>query len=129
MKAVYVLAIDATTNTVIGQADVQASAGRYVWSIPGVTARSVTVVAGTDYDNDGFICARGEACGAFLVLGNNITPITLTGNRNDLNFLLTPVGAGTAAGASVGGVQNRLPTPIARSQGSTLNLPWSTPPR
>lgn len=66
-----------------------------------MTAPKITVVAGTDYDNDGLICSRGEACGAYPVLGANITPITLTGNRNDLDFLLSPVGAGNVQSASV----------------------------
>jgi serine protease len=96
---VYVLVIDAASNEVLAQADVQASGGRYVWSTPGIRATSIVVVAGTDYDNDGFICARGEACGAFPVLGVNITPIRLTANRNDLDFLLAPVGTGNAQSA------------------------------
>lgn len=98
---VYVLVIDAATNLPIRQADVQASGGRYVWSVTGVTVPKITIVAGTDYDNDGLICSRGEACGAYPVLGANITPITLTGNRNDLDFLLSPVGAGNVQSASV----------------------------
>lgn len=125
---VYVLVINAANNEVVAQADVQASGGRYVWSTPGIGVTRIVVVAGTDYDNDGFICARGEACGAFPVLGVNITPITLDRNRNDLDFLLAPVGAGNAQ--SAGGVMkvdvsNRLPKPADASSGSTLNLPWS----
>jgi serine protease len=97
---VYVLVFDADTNTIIGQATVQASGGRYVWSVGGVKVRNVQIIAGTDYDNDGFICARGEACGAYPVLGAQVTPITLTGNRSDLGFLLAPVGAGNTAGTA-----------------------------
>lgn len=124
---VYVLVIDAATNIVVAQVDVQAAGGRYVWSANNIRASTIAVVAGTDYDNDGLICSRGEACGAFPVLGVNITPITLTGNRNDLSFLLAPVGAGNAQSASVTRAaatgQNRLPKPTETSRGSTLNLP------
>jgi serine protease len=37
------------TNLPIRQADVQASGGRYVWSVTGVTVPKITIVAGTDY--------------------------------------------------------------------------------
>ncbi len=127
---VYVLVFDADTNALVGQVDVQPSGGRYVWSLAGVTARNVVIVAGSDYDNDGLICSRGEACGAYPVLGAQVTPVALTGNRSDLGFLLAPVGAGnTAGGATVqeaSELQKRLPKPTDSSVGSTLNLPWST---
>ncbi|MFO1271817.1 MAG: S8 family serine peptidase [Rubrivivax sp.] len=127
---VYVLVYDADTNDLVGQVTVQASGGRYRWSLAGVKARNVVIVAGSDYDNDGLICSRGEACGAYPVLGAQATPVPVTGDRSDLGFLLAPVGAGNTAGtagARASVVQKRLPNPIDSSVGSTLNLPWSAP--
>jgi serine protease len=128
---VYVLVFDADTNALVGQVTVQPSGGRYNWSLAGVTARNVVIVAGTDYDNDGLICSRGEACGAYPVLGAAVTPVALTGNRSDLGFLLAPVGAGNTAGAAAARaasvVQNRLPTPTLKSQGLILRVPTSVP--
>ena len=137
---VYVLVYDGDSGDFIQQVTVAApSGGTYRYSLAGLTASKIVVVAGTDYDNDGIICARGEACGAYPVLGAQVTPVTLTGNRNDLDFVLSPVGAGnvqstglslqtkakttTAAGAAAPAAvvlpgrrpaaddQNRLPKP------------------
>jgi serine protease len=51
------------------------------------------VLAGGDLDNDGFVCQRGEPCGAYPLLSGNGDPsvLTLTGPRNDLNFELAPL--------------------------------------
>lgn len=125
---VYVLVYDAVTNELAGFTTVTApTAGRYPWRVEGVTATSVVVVAGTDYDNDGFICSRGEACGGYPVLGVNLEPITLSGNRSDLDFLLSPVGAGNVEAAAAAALQKRKPTPRLKSSGSTLNSPTSVP--
>ncbi len=100
---VYVLVYDGVSGDFIKQVRVAASGGTYRYSVTGLATNSVVVIAGTDYDNDGFICSRGEACGAYPVLGAQVTPIGLTGNRNDLDFVLAPVGAGnaqTTAGAA-----------------------------
>ncbi|WP_425257432.1 S8 family serine peptidase [Rubrivivax sp. RP6-9] len=99
---VYVLVYDGDSGDFIEQVTVAApTGGTYRYSLAGVTASKIVVVAGTDYDNDGIICARGEACGAYPVLGAQVTPVTLTGNRNDLGFVLSPVGAGNVQGAGL----------------------------
>lgn len=125
---VYVLVFDAGTKEVIRQQRVAAVNGRYTWSMSDITATAITVVAGTDLDNDSFICSRGEACGAYPVLGATVAPIALTGNRGDLDFVLAPVGAGNAAAAAgASGAQKRLPMPTPKSSGSTLKVPASAP--
>lgn len=90
---VYVLLIDPDTGQTI--TDVQAvwSAGRYTWRHDGWTRPRLQVLAGGDLDNDGFVCQRGEPCGAYPLLSGNGDPsvLTLTGPRNDLNFELAPL--------------------------------------
>ena len=46
------------------------------------------MIAGTDLDNDGYICQRGEACGGYPVLDAVLDgqQLQLTGNRSDLDF-------------------------------------------
>ncbi|MBK1612962.1 protease [Rubrivivax gelatinosus] len=97
---VYVLVYDAATDEIVQQGLVSASGGSYRYSLSGITAKSVYIVAGSDYDNDSVVCSRGEACGAYPVLGATLTPVDLSGNRSGLDFLLTPVGVGNAEAAS-----------------------------
>ena len=65
----YVLLIDASADgAVLQQANVPASAGQYAYQFANVPDGSYTIVAGTDADNDQFICDPGEACGGFPTL-------------------------------------------------------------
>lgn len=126
--AIYVLLIDSATGVPVKQANLQPSNGRYTWSMTGVQGGDYLVVAGSDYDNDDIICARGEVCGAFPVYGVNLTPLTVNRNRTDLNFLLAPLGTGTAGAASAAPAgQKRKPTPTLASNGSILKVPASAP--
>lgn len=127
---IYVLVIDNATGNVLDQANLQPSNGRYTWSLANVPGGDVLIVAGSDYDNDNIICSRGEVCGAFPVFGANLTPLRLDRNRNDLNFLLAPLGAGNAGAAGAGEAnsgQKRKPTPTLASNGSILKVPASAP--
>ncbi len=62
----YVLLIDNDTGNVVQQFNVAASGGDYPYQFVDVPDGSYIIVAGTDSDNDFFICDSGEACGAFL---------------------------------------------------------------
>jgi serine protease len=107
---VYVLLIDPATGRVDSSVTGTWANGRYSWSKTGYTRNRVSILAGGDLDNDDLICARGEPCGAFPVLGASadLAVTTLTGDRNDLNFEVSPLsgisparagpGAGPAAG-------------------------------
>ena len=99
---VYVLVIDPDTGTPLTQVGVNVTGGVYVWQVTGVQAARVQISAGTDIDNDGVLCQRGEACGGYPQYGAGQTIIELTGSRTDLNFELSPYG-----GVSTGGAQLR----------------------
>ncbi|ACG71487.1 peptidase S8 and S53 subtilisin kexin sedolisin [Anaeromyxobacter sp. K] len=82
-----------------------ASGGSYAFRFDGVSAGTYYLVAGSDMNNDGYICDAGESCGAWPTLGV-LTPLGASGPRSDLDFsvafdpAVAPVGA--AAGAPVG---------------------------
>jgi serine protease len=50
-----------------------------------VTPGDYVLVAGTDSDGDTVVCDAGEACGAFPTT-ETVVPITVNGNRTDLQF-------------------------------------------
>ena len=84
VSTVYVLVIDALTGQTVYETEVNGSAGNYPWSLPSVLPGNFYILAGTDIDNDNFICDAGEACGAYFTLSDpsllSITaPVTLSG--------------------------------------------------
>jgi serine protease len=85
----YVLLIDPDTfETLPGLQDaVNANNGLYNYSIGNVPAGTYHIYAGSDPNNDTFICDTAEACGAYLTL-ENPTIITVDGNfRSNLRLL------------------------------------------
>lgn len=101
---IYVLALNADGENpslaVVGQGSVvQPVNGVYNYSInivptTGVAVpRNVYIVAGSDLDNDGKICNRGEACGAYPFLDNNPTPLNITNaNTTGIDFSVSTFG-------------------------------------
>lgn len=89
----YVLLLDPDSGDVLQQAVASYAAGSYTWRITGVTASRVSVIAGTDLDNDGYICQRGEACGGYPLLEAVIDgqAIAVGSGRSDLNFQVAPL--------------------------------------
>ena len=100
---VYVLIVNPDTNEPVTQVGVDVAGGVYTWQVTGVTATRVQIAAGTDIDNDGVLCQRGEACGGYPQYGAGQAVIELSGSRSDLNFELSPYG-----GVSTGGAQRTL---------------------
>ena len=64
----YVLAVNVDTGATVAQAVADARNGRYSFSME-LEAGEYLLIAGTDLDNDGFICGNGEACGMYPTLG------------------------------------------------------------
>jgi serine protease len=83
---IYVLAIDTRTEQTVGEAQAKA-AGGYAFEIRNLPKGSYRIVAGTDFDNNGFIGDDGEAYGAY--------PITseprIIDASNDVSGVLFPV--------------------------------------
>jgi serine protease len=99
----YVLAIDPATNKSVNSTVVEASGGHYTWTITGVKLNSIRLRAGTDNDNDGYICQGGEACGGYPSLNaGQGSLLQVNSSMSNLNFEVAPLGGLGARPAAVG---------------------------
>lgn len=106
----YILALDADTDVLVPYAQAVVTAatnGVYRYTIQvdrpvgGRAPQKVMVFAGSDIDNNGAICTRGEACGAFPILGNQVQiieprSVAVTG----IDFSIAPFGGVNTASRS-----------------------------
>ncbi len=94
---VFVLALDPFTFETIGSTSTSLASDLF-YRLPPVPAGSYLIAAGTDNDQDDFICDEGEFCGLYPV--NNL-PNTVEVEANDItsgiNFTLQPPQNGIAA--------------------------------
>ena len=82
----YFLLLDPDTFETIAQDDRPGVNGVYTYSFSGLFYnQTYTILAGTDSNNDGFICDDGEACGAYLSLDNPIE-FTVLNDMSGLDF-------------------------------------------
>jgi serine protease len=109
----YVLLVDANLD-VVGQAERDASAGEYAYAFQNVRAGEYYIVAGSDADDDGFICDAGESCGAYPTLGQ---PEAVSAGQNPagIDFLV-------GYGAILGGTSADRSTPLAIPPGGVRLL-------
>ena len=84
---IYILVYDSDLDDVVAQTATRARDGRYRFSFPALPAGRYQVFAGSDADNDLFICDAGEACGAWLTTDQ---PAVINLNR-DLDNIDFPV--------------------------------------
>ena len=70
---VYALLFDADTLGFIQQADSTGLDGLYPYQFSAIPAGNYEIVAGSDTNNDQFICDAGEACGAWLTIDQPIS--------------------------------------------------------
>jgi serine protease len=92
---------------------VGASDGRYNYHFtiePAQNSRYV-IVAGTDFDGDGYICDNGEACGGFLTLAQLMYLENIDDSMDNLNFTTSFVIQLTQE-TSVANEPNRVPYPV-----------------
>jgi len=112
----YVLVVDPAAanpaDAVKGQWNGRGTSGTYAFSVSGIPDGRYALVAGTDLDNDDFICDAGEACGAWPTLGV-VTPVDVAGDMTGLDFGVGfDVGvAGLSTGARPGAEGFRRPAP------------------
>jgi serine protease len=102
----FVLLIDADTSEVVAQDEPGVVADRVRYRFDDVAPGRYVIIAGTDHDDDGFICDLAEACGAFPILDPLVLPeVVLQGSRDDLDFSSAFSGSvvgGAAATADIG---------------------------
>ena len=116
----FVLLVDAETGETADQVIVQVSGGTYVFEFTEVPPGEYLVIAGSDHDNDLFVCDAGEACGAFPTL-DLMTSLSADERRSNLDF---GTGFQSAIGASGVG-ESHLP----RHGFRRLELPAGDAPR
>lgn len=82
---VYILLYDVTLDEPVGQVIASPESGDYRFRFDGVPAGQYQLIAGSDADNDLFICDAGEACGAWLTIDQPIL-VELDRDLSDLDF-------------------------------------------
>lgn len=85
---IYVLLVDTNTNDVVEQAEPIVANGAYAYAFSDIAAGAYRILAGTDTDNDTFICDAGEACGAYPTI-DQLVQIDLNSDVSNLDF---PIG-------------------------------------
>ena len=97
----YVLLVDPDTDETVAALEVDPSNGDYDFDFGEGPPGDYLLIAGTDLDNDRFICDAGEACGAFPTT-ETLVPIRVDRDRTDVHFttgFAVPVGAAVAGAA------------------------------
>lgn len=84
----YLMLVHATTEVLHGYTHMAATDGSYPFAFSGIAPGEYYLVAGTDNNNDGFICEPGESCGRYFdALGNSSFTVTEEGQLG-LDFLV-----------------------------------------
>ncbi len=81
----YILLVNPDTWEAVQETRANAVNGVYEFKFDNVKGGTYMVVAGSDINNDNYICDIGEACGAFLVV-RDPTPITVNGATRLTDF-------------------------------------------
>ena len=97
---IYVIILDPETLDTVAQA-VTSVTQDYVYQTLDFAAGRYRIVAGSDRDNDGFICDSGEACGVFPLI-DSPTVIEVDGTITNIDFPVSlPFATQTEAAMSV----------------------------
>lgn len=81
----YILLLDKETFEPIEQVEVAANSSEVSYLFDKVSTGEYYIAAGTDMNNDGYICEDGEACG-FYPIFSDPTAITVSGPSTGLNI-------------------------------------------
>jgi serine protease len=94
----FVALVDAETLVPLDEIGISAVDGAYAFRFENVPEGDYLLIAGTDLDNDGFICDGGEACGSYPTL-DVATPIHVDQDLENADFgtgFRQSIGAGVA---------------------------------
>ncbi|MFA7536383.1 MAG: S8 family peptidase [Desulfuromonadales bacterium] len=92
---IYFLLIDPQLGDATYQTEANPSNGSYPFSFTAVATGDYRLIAGSDMNNDGFICDPGESCGVWPTMGLPQT-ISVTSSRNDLTLTINQPGSFSA---------------------------------
>ena len=82
----YISLVDSSSGNIVDQVALSAISGSYPFTFNNVPAGTYEIVAGTDNNNDLFICDAGEACGGYTTL-DQPTQIMVNSNVSGLDFV------------------------------------------
>jgi serine protease len=116
----YVLLLDPDTLELDPalQTGVNVNNGRYIFTISNVPAGTYYLYAGSDPNNDSFICDDGEACGAYLTLAQP-SIITVDRDLSGLEFT-AQYNVNFTLGSQVKTTDNFIGFPIRRDTVKTI---------
>jgi serine protease len=113
---VFVLVLNPQSFTSVGQAETSVGQG-YAFAIPAIPPKAYFVIAGTDRDDNGFICEEEDACGVYpdlvTITSGQSTP---TINFTVANFVTSPASLQTAL-AELPGVDSKRLAPLSENGG------------
>ena len=84
---IYIALVDPVSGSTVSGTEVDFVGGNYAYQVIDVPAGEYRIVAGTDSDNDGFICDDGEVCGEYITRDQPII-IEVTSDLTGLDFLV-----------------------------------------
>ena len=95
--SVFVLLLESNTRATVAQVATDVSQN-YAFTTPAVVPGTYIVVAGTDRDNNGFICELEDACGFFP----DVVTITAGQDTPGVNFVVGELSAPQSTSAAFG---------------------------
>lgn len=108
----YILLINSDTGTSAAQIAVDASEGAYTYQFNNIPQGTYFIIAGSDRDQDDFICDAGESCAAYLTYTQPLDLIVSNADLNNIDFSIAYPAAllGSASATGVGFNAKREPT-------------------
>ncbi len=104
----YVILVDEDGNSPLPSPSLTVNNGVYDFTLDNVPTGQYRLFAGTDSDNDFFLCDAGEACGAYQTL-DSPDVLNINGDMSGLDFVsgfrtnISPLAA-TTSGISDNGI-------------------------
>jgi len=119
----YIVVFHPATGVTVGGVAVTPASGVYNFTVPNLGPGEYQIYAGTDDNNDNFLCDGGEACGAYPLL-DQPTAIDVTTSISGLDFVsgfrvnllnnaASPAAQGASGRAPLRLVKPALPPPPA----------------
>ncbi|HSD36759.1 MAG TPA: S8 family serine peptidase [Rhodocyclaceae bacterium] len=91
---------DAGTGARLGITSVYAANGKYAWSISGIPASDIRVIAGTNLNYNGYFCDLGEVCAIYPEASRSIK---VSADTSGLDFAVAPTGITSSVALSGAG--------------------------
>lgn len=95
----YIILVDPDSGGTLAQTTAAANNGVYQYQFNNIVPGNYHIVAGTDLDNDDFICDAGEACGVYPTRGLPGIVEVSNGNLTGMDFV-TGFNAGLGASSA-----------------------------